>query len=367
MTKMIIPKPLKLAGVTMLAALFAAAAEKPNIAYVLDRSRSVAAQAAQMKQEQKDAITALPYGAHCTLLAVGGTVRRLFEGDMDAGRRAELLHLVDKLPLTDLNSDLGGGLAEASYALASQPGRREIWMFTDGENRPMPGSRRRGMTFSQILTETAIPAGIAVHIRLFGNSDPKFNPKEATVYRSAPDWKKHFAPPAPPSPAPVPPPDAWLWRSGYVLVGAGALAAAFAWYRRESNAAWLMRQRLARTETATPPLPSVTFTVENEAGRALGRLSSTGTSEIRIGDSPLADVMSSDADGGVVRLAVVRTRGGELLELSNEGALPVHVGAMTLSPHRRQVLPLDLLEIQLGRLALRVVPEVPAEEEVFRG
>jgi len=367
MTKMTILKPFTLAGGTMLAALLAMAGEKPNIAWVLDSSRSVAAQAAQMKQEQKDAITALPDGAHCTLFAVGGTVRRLFEGDLGADRRAELLHLVDKLPLTDLNSDLGGGLAEAAYALASQPGRREIWMFTDGENRPMPGSRRRGMTFAQVLTETAVPAGIGVHIRLFGNSDPKFNPKEATVCRSTPDWKRYFAPPAPPPPAPVPPPDPWVWRSGYALLAAGALAAAFTWYRRQSSAAWLMRQRLARAETAAPPPPSVTFTVENEAGHALGRLSSTGTSEISIGDSPLADVMSPDADGGVVRLVVVRTRGGELLELTNEGALPVHVGAMSLAPRRRQVLPLDLLEIQLGRLGLRVVPEVPAEAEVSRG
>ena len=349
----------------MALALHAFGDEKLSTTWAFDTSKSVASQSMEMKKELKDAINALPDGTHCTLLAVGGTVRRLFDGDLNPTRRAELLSQIDGLAFNALNSDLGGGLAEAAFGMAAQPGRKEIWIFTDGENRPMPKSRQRGQSFAQVLSETALPPGIEVNVRLFGNAYPELNSEQAKILRSAPDWKALFTPPPPPPPPPVPNPDRWVWRAGYIVLGLGFAATVLAWYKLSGKAEARMRQPLAvpMPEPQAAPASALRFTVETAAGERVGGLSADGTTELRIGDSPLADLLYPEAAGSLVRLRVIRTRDAEQLELSNEGTIPVHIGSLAVAPRRQQILPLDLIEIKLGGLFLRVFPEaIPATE-----
>src|ERR1700737_3128803 len=84
-----------------------------SVVLVTDISRSIAIPFAQSKAEQKQVIAVMPDGSHCVMLAIGGSVRRLFEGTLNPARRAEAVRQLDLLQATEWYTDLGAGLEEA--------------------------------------------------------------------------------------------------------------------------------------------------------------------------------------------------------------------------------------------------------------
>ena len=341
----------------LMMACLALLAMAQNQVIALDASRSTAAVAAAEHGEAAALADAVPTGRRAILFVVGGTVRRVFDGTLDARSRAEMERQIAATPATALNTDLGGAVAETLRAAAALPGQTDVWIYTDGENRPVPGSTDRGRSFRAILEGAAVPTGVELHVRLFGGGLDGLAQPNMFVHRTAPDYAAMYRKPPQPPALPPPPPDR-RWQMAAIAVGICGLAllalGLLTRGRHRSREADLLAP-VALSEPPAPAAPRLRLSyIVQPAGMASAVTVDDERRELTAGGDPLDDLPVPGAARVRFRLA---PEGGRV-SLVNEGAEGVWVGRRCVPPGGSVELPGALVEIRIGEKILRAYPEV---------
>lgn len=335
----------------------------PSVAVVVDVSRSTQSVFEASKREQQALIAALPNGSQCVILTAGGTANRIFEGRLDANRRAEAQRVVGALAATEWNSDLAAGVIDALASVASSPGPKEIWMFTDGDLRPRRGSPYRGRTFASVLSDVQIGPGTKVFVRLIGNGKLVVTRPQISVITAAPDWPSHYRGPAqtPPAAPTVKPNYAVWWAGSAVALIAALLTAGMIWRHMEAENDQRALQAVLAAEVEEPakrPAGPVRTYKVRQMGGATFELDPDGTRELIIGDGALADIELTGAEGSGLRLRLEGKGSESAPVLENTGRAAAFVGSRRLGTGDVRTLPKSGCELRVGRELFFIYPEI---------
>jgi hypothetical protein len=248
-------------------------------------------------------------------------------------------------------------VAETLRAAAALPGRTDVWIYTDGENRPLPGSADRGRSFRAILEGAAVPAGVELHVRVFGGGLDGLARSNVFVHRTAPDYAAMYRKPPQPPPLPSPPRDR-RWELAAVAIAVCGLAVLVLGLltgsgRRRSDADLLEPVELPEPPSPAAPRPRLSYIVQ-PAGTASAVTVDDERRELTAGGDLLADLPVPGAAQVRFRLEPEAGR----VSLFNEGAEGVWVGRRCVPPGGSVELPGALVEIRIGENILRAYPEV---------
>ena len=342
----------------------AAAAQNPRrvVAIVHDPSQSQREWSAPTAADQQRLIAALPAGTRVLVFTAGLRVRRIFEGDLNPVRRSEVLKQLQSVPQTEPNTDLGVALADALRAVAASDGDKTIVFFSDAQNRPAPGSRYRGRSFESILNAANLPANTRIVVRVYGAEPLNVTRTGIAIVRDTPDWTAllDLAPKQPIPPPPAPPGwKKWRFWIAFAIAGVVAVCALF-WHKlapADQGRSGLLDRVELPVDAPAPPERHTVTRYRIQAGSAFIDLEPGLRESAVIGDTPIADLALTSAEGAWVRVNLRGEPELATLTLDNVGPAPLYIGSRRIPPRASLELPSRYLEARLGRELLRIYPE----------
>lgn len=332
-----------------------------HVVIATDSSLSNAPFLAQSKSEQRSIVESLPSGSRLTIFTVGGTTRRIFDGELSKAGKEEAIRQIESVRANERNTDLALAVSVSIAALASSTAPvRQVWLFCDGGHMPLPGSTTRGKSFETILRQAVLPKGAELNVRLFGDEKLAASNEAIKIFRQTPGWKVALRIPVTEPPPPIPPPPGTVgWHAAALAATLIALAGlAYIWKTRQLAG---VSGPLAPLEPEAPPpaTPEVRrqYVLRATGLRATAALSSEETPELIVGDTPLADLYLPGCESGEVRLQL-RPHG---LTIENRGQTRVHAGRVEIASGRSLSIPSRSLEqviqIRIGKQVLQLFPQ----------
>src|SRR5579872_1285990 len=329
----------------------------------LDTSRSEATVWAEAQSEAKRIIETLPDGTHATIFTLGGSVHRVFDGNINSARRSEALRQLDAARPAEMNTDLAAAMADSVASMNGLPGRHIFVLISDCKNMPERKSHYRGRSFQQVLNEVKLPAGTELFVRVTGNEPLSSSKPGISILRTLPDWRAVLrlqAPVLPPKSSPAPDFHRWLLAAAIAVALMVVLVIVLVRLRHAPNndgaeleaaVEFPIEERLPSSDT----LEGMTYTVQRAGSLEWVSLGTEDRREITIGDDPLAEIEVAGAEGVLLRLELALD---DRMTLANIGRAPVRVGKKRIAPGVRQTLPPGGAQIGIGREVFEVYPEM---------
>jgi hypothetical protein len=341
---------------------------------VTDTSESQSHWAIQSRDEQKQLIAALPNSTQLIILGVGGSVRRLYEGTLDPAHRVAAGAIIDALPMKDQNTALWEGVSEALRLTAALTGTsKNIWVFTDGQNSPLPKSRFRGKHFNRILDEVSLPSDTQIYIRVFGAEQVVSTKPSIHILKSAPAWStivpgKATARPRDTGPVNTPHPVSPVSREILPIVGIFALISAasvlailaiiIARRKRANDIVADVRPiSAAPPESFDEPQPRRIFSIFIDGRTEPIVLGTDQRTEVVIGGATTADVYLPACEQQMARFTLHDLRSQQAIMIRNDGIGEIEVGRRRIASGNTVRLPDKPVEMRIGSQIIHVLGE----------